>query len=256
MCGGASQRRRGKLFAGTIVAADAPAAVKQYELFTASTPFSRDPVSWSFGIVLAGYESLVILQNVTNAPTPGGNDARFTSYGNFTVLYDSPSLPPSSPPPLPPSPPALPPSPPASPSPPSLPPSMPYPPSPPMGTSYAFLFTGMEGGPFTDAVHLSEIKLYGLDGAQLPVVRATNPGGVFTADEGPMNLIDGNLQNKWLDQGVRKQEESDNSTYYSSIVFLDLAADADCITAVCLFLLGFLEFVHQVVVHHVLLRLP
>ena len=51
-----------------------------------------------------------------------------------------------------------------------------------------------------DGVHLSEIKLYGSFGQQLYPVAAFNPGGQRdNRDEGPENLIDGNLNSKWYD---------------------------------------------------------
>ena len=114
-----------------------------------------------------------------------------------------PSLPPPPPPPLPPPPPPPPP-PPLPPSPLPPPPSLP-PPSPPMtpprfeGIVYMFEFHKVRDGPNTNLISLSEIKLYGVNNAEIEIAAAYNPGGQSSSKETADKLIDDYVLNKWLD---------------------------------------------------------
>jgi hypothetical protein len=122
------------------------------------------------------------------------------------------------------------------PSPPPEPPALPSPPgnppSPPSGTFYQFVFTKVRG-PFesgTEMLQISEVKLFGGDGALVPVA-ATNPGGVSNAWQMAEKVMDGSegKGSKWLDQNVRDVSvvpADAAATVVHSVLRLELAAPA------------------------------
>jgi hypothetical protein len=199
----------------------APAAIGSYMMITAKDVARRDPQSFElFGVDNAG--TSVLIDQRLGVASPGH---RNLPYGIFSFVAPPPSAPLSRPPPpppppppslspAPPTPPLVPPPeppspPPSSPNPPaapSSPPASPSPPTPPnappaapSGAFYQIIITDSRIDNY-DGVQLSEIKLYGLFGQQLFPVAAHNPGGQQTnGNEGPENLIDGNLNNKWYD---------------------------------------------------------
>ena len=145
----------------------AGSVVARYELVTANDNPSRDPASWAFGTWNDGSKTFAELSRVSVGALPAG---RYESYGMLWAI-----APPS--PPLPP--------PPASP-----------------GATYQIVFTAVRktniGGP---GVQLSEVRLFGADGAPLHVLEATNPNGTNPGGQGAANVIDG-LNDKWLDLGL------------------------------------------------------
>ena len=145
----------------------AGSVVARYKLVTANDNPSRDPASWAFGTWNDGSKTFAELSRVTVDALPAG---RYESYGMLWAI-----APPS--PPLPPPPAAA-------------------------GATYQIVFTAVRsgniGGP---GVQLSEVRLFGADGALLHVVEATNPGGTNPQGQGAANVIDG-LESKWLDLGL------------------------------------------------------
>ena len=79
----------------------------------------------------------------------------------------------------------------------------PQPPAPPRArpTSdvYQFVFTSVRGGS-TSILSLAEIRLFDIEGKQVIISEANNPGGEYANPfELPQSAIDGNVQSKWLD---------------------------------------------------------
>ena len=69
----------------------------------------------------------------------------------------------------------------------------------------------------TNAIQLSEIKFYDVDANELRPLDIANPWGNTPEMEGPENLIDGNVNTKWLDFSAVL--EGDCSTTSLSITF-------------------------------------
>ncbi|KAL1499234.1 hypothetical protein AB1Y20_013739 [Prymnesium parvum] len=144
--------------------------IASYELVTATGDFpanrNRDPTAWEFGVVPSG-GSFEVLSVVTGVTPP---DARSTSYGVFYAIWPPPS-----------------------------PPTPPPPPSFPSGTRYQFIFSSIRD-PTSSVLALAEVLLFGLDGEQVPVLEALNPGGgVASSSQLAGAVIDGWNGSKWLD---------------------------------------------------------
>eukprot|EP00966_Prymnesium_polylepis_P114938 2656211-Prymnesium_polylepis.1 len=71
-------------------------------------------------------------------------------------------------------------------------------------------------------MQLAEVKLYGVDGGELSVVHAANPGGYhYSSWEGVASSFDNDLSTKWLDLNVSKPDGSQHS-----VLVLTLASAA------------------------------
>ena len=148
--------------------------ISRYDFFTANNPWKLDPISWAFCSVHTGgftddeEEGEIIgsaygfgykvLHEVSMFEPPWGRKSSYTLGAGFRFQHPPPILPPARPPP-----------------PPAAPPPPPWPP----GTedTYAFIFTGLRGGPPYE-LQLSEVELYDLYDQKISVVEAWNPGGV------------------------------------------------------------------------------
>ena len=160
--------------------------VASYKFTVASDNDRREPTSWQFGVAVAD-GGFVPLSTVVDGVTTD------------TYYAITPPPPPRSPPP-----PLPPPSSPPPPLPPSPPPAAPLPPSHPVARSYQFQFTALRPDQSNyDGVALAEVKLYGFDGVELPLVAAVCIGWVsLNANQDAMDAIDGDLSTKWLDGAI------------------------------------------------------
>lgn len=160
------------------------AKLTSYKFFSADV-WKRDPVSWTLER-RDGHGAFHLVANVTDASNPS---TRFSAYDTtFSSLASPPPPPP--PPPSPPLP---------SPPPPS-PPAPPAPPPPPPGDLYQFEFTSARDGGNT--IQLSEIELYTLGGAKIPVMKSYE----YNPDREPLALFDASgsspLGRKWVDTSL------------------------------------------------------
>ena len=152
-------------------------------------------MSWSFGVYhadRADSDSFEKLSSVSAFTPPAARGASYSDSYGFPAI--SPPSPPTSPPP---------------PSPP--------PPLPPFAPGaqfawYQFVFDGVRG-PARKAIQLSEVILYGADGARLPVLGASNPdGGRSNPNQGPSRAVDGienavdGTNNKWMDESAEQAD--------------------------------------------------
>eukprot|EP00908_Phaeocystis_cordata_P026001 Transcript_848.p1 GENE.Transcript_848~~Transcript_848.p1 ORF type:complete len:571 (+),score=5.76 Transcript_848:266-1978(+) len=70
------------------------------------------------------------------------------------------------------------------------------------GAVTRFVFTNLRDGVGNTEIQVQELRLFGVDGAQLSILSISNPGGSSPGSQGPGNLVDGDIvskQSKWLD---------------------------------------------------------
>jgi hypothetical protein len=110
------------------------------------------------------------------------------------------------------------PAPPSSPPPPSPPPPPPPPPSPPPAAAWAvFEFVEFRNNRHTTETQLSEIELYGVDGARVGVTTVLNPGGDSTRKESHVNLVNGVFNDKWVDKSLVETDSNGNELRRSTL---------------------------------------
>ena len=165
--------------ASIVLRLKAPAHVARYEFITAPDVQRRDPVSWTFKKLSAdGAEETLSVQDDFHPPQERG--VGFSTGEPVVDGAAAAGLPAVMPPPPPPSP--------------SHPPAA----EGEVSDTYVFVFDAVRG-PTLKGIALSGVVLYDVDGAEVEVVDASNPGGsnLDGDNEGALQLIDGDNTTKW-----------------------------------------------------------